>query len=218
MDNDKQNTKLNANNVYIKLHKLHQSNQTLQNQNNKLTQERDHYKHGCNLYKNQFNKWKSKYITLYSQIRDITTTNSDKPDNAMVNRQPLSNKNSQSYAYQMPEPTDSDNDTFDMENGEMDINECINDNILSDNTNSYSETVSLKLQFVFPKLQLSNQEYDFETCMINITNNNGMNNCCKPEMLAPLHITRRKGGGYDNLLLIDDEYVECNGCTEVYEL
>ncbi len=63
-----QNMKLNANDIGIRFNTLIQSNKTFQNQINKLTNERDHYKHGCNLYKKELFQWKSNYMTLYSQI------------------------------------------------------------------------------------------------------------------------------------------------------
>eukprot|EP01083_Nonionella_stella_P196486 722951_1 len=150
-----QKIKLNGMNLSEHINVLIQSNKTLKNQNNKLIQERDHYKNGCNIYKKEANEWKSQYTQLYSQLCYLTnTTYSQQVDNIhnintknkMNSRRNIIKKKAKKYI---------------SNNSLLPINEAVDFGMI--------EIGNKKLKL--PKLKLSNCMNDFEECMVNMKNN-----------------------------------------------
>eukprot|EP01084_Bolivina_argentea_P257141 433162_1 len=65
----------NKNDINDRLNALCESNKALKKENYALKQQvkrTDHYKDGVNIYKKEANKWKSKYIELYSHVMSNT--------------------------------------------------------------------------------------------------------------------------------------------------
>eukprot|EP01084_Bolivina_argentea_P238699 401030_1 len=88
--------KVNKNNIHDKLNMLINRDKSYKKQIDELTKEKDHYKHGLNIYKQEANKWKTQYMTLYSQICNVKNTKTNLKINAInsnINKDTTMNNN-----------------------------------------------------------------------------------------------------------------------------
>eukprot|EP01084_Bolivina_argentea_P238700 401032_1 len=97
--------KVNKNNIHDKLNTLINTNKSYKKQIDYLTKEKEHYKHGFNIYKQEANKWKTQYMTLYSQICNVTNTKTNLQINTIKANKDIVMNNNELSSLPTPPPS-----------------------------------------------------------------------------------------------------------------